>query len=275
MKKLLLIAVLVVFSAMYMNPLSTKAALEDGKYTINYQVNEAGSNSASIANQYFNKPATLIVENGVYKVQLTINHSSWVTSFGAKKLGAKTIATNGDTRTVQFNLNSFYEKDVDMRVDIENETLSYHRDHTADFVFFENSIELVEAAKKPAQNNSSNNGSQSSGNQSSNNSSQTSGQGSNGSSQSSNSQNSGKNNANSGSVNANQNNASQNAENQNKKEDKAEHKDNEATQDENKNEESNAQEENPETADVFPVIYFMLILSAATLLFFNKKYKFI
>lgn len=62
---------LVAFLTIFVTPnLNASAALADGKYTINYQVNKPDSSSASMANDYFLKPATIIVQNGTSVVQM-------------------------------------------------------------------------------------------------------------------------------------------------------------------------------------------------------------
>ncbi|UZN00195.1 NEAT domain-containing protein [Lysinibacillus sp. MHQ-1] len=48
------------------------AQLADGTHSIKYQVNKPESNSASIANDYFVKPAKVTVKNGTAVVQITL-----------------------------------------------------------------------------------------------------------------------------------------------------------------------------------------------------------
>ncbi|RKO61055.1 heme uptake protein IsdC [Caldibacillus debilis] len=62
-------------------PASANDSLADGTYTINYKILKADSDSVSIANDYWEKPAKLIVKNGKYIVQVTLNHSSWIKEF--------------------------------------------------------------------------------------------------------------------------------------------------------------------------------------------------
>src|SRR5690625_1752556 len=59
---------------------SVFAEEEDGLYSIEYEVLKADSDSTSIGNDYFEKPATLIVEGGEKHIQLTVNHSDYVKS---------------------------------------------------------------------------------------------------------------------------------------------------------------------------------------------------
>ncbi|MHA6258529.1 NEAT domain-containing protein [Sporosarcina sp. CAU 1771] len=54
------------------------ANLTDGTYQIDFEVLQPETNSVSIANDYFEKPAILTLDNGEYFVQYTVNHSKWV-----------------------------------------------------------------------------------------------------------------------------------------------------------------------------------------------------
>jgi len=74
--------------------LYASAALADGKYTINYQVNKPNSSSASMANDYFLKPGTIIVKNGTPVIQLKMKNSSWMTKFESSTGGNKVISEN-------------------------------------------------------------------------------------------------------------------------------------------------------------------------------------
>ena len=40
-----------------------------------------------MANDYFEKPAKLIVKNGEMRVQVPMNHSAWITEFKAPRTG--------------------------------------------------------------------------------------------------------------------------------------------------------------------------------------------
>lgn len=116
--------------------LSASAALADGKYTINYQVNKPDSTSASMANDYFVKPGTIIVKNGSAVIQLKVKNSAWITKFESSTGGNKVISENKaeDTRIVQFALPSYSSPTaVAMKVDIDD--LNYHHEYTVDYVW--------------------------------------------------------------------------------------------------------------------------------------------
>lgn len=166
MRKYLIFIFTVILFIGFNFPIDTKAAIADGTYSLQYQVNKPGSNSASMANDYFLKPAKLIVKNGNMVVQLTINKSKWVTQFNPPG-GAKIIATNetADQRTVQFSVSNASLTTIAMKIDIED--IDYHHAYSVDFVF--NTEDLPEAkveepkqqaqqtTQQPAQTNPQNN----------------------------------------------------------------------------------------------------------------------
>ncbi|TRZ35692.1 heme uptake protein IsdC [Niallia circulans] len=81
------------------------ASLADGEYSINYSVLRADSDSASMADGYFKKPAKLIVENGVHKVQVGISTSA-ITEFKVGGANVTEISKSGESSVVQFNVSS-------------------------------------------------------------------------------------------------------------------------------------------------------------------------
>ena len=123
-----------VFMLAFMLPTSSSAVIANGTYSINFQVNKPGSNSASMANDYFLKPAKLIVKNGEMTMQLTIKNSNWVTQFNPPG-GAKVIASNEETnqRTVQFSAANANVITIAMKIDIDD--IDYHHAYSVDFVF--------------------------------------------------------------------------------------------------------------------------------------------
>lgn len=59
-------------------PVSKAAALADGTYSIDIRFFK-DNDSASMANDYWEKPAVLHVKNSEMTMQMKVNHSSWVT----------------------------------------------------------------------------------------------------------------------------------------------------------------------------------------------------
>ena len=146
MRKSFLLIVTFILCLFVVLPMQSKAAVADGTHTLNYQVNKPGSASASMANDYFLKPAKLIVKDGKMTVQLTIKNSSWVTEFNPPG-GAKVISSGNDQRTVQFNVNSLDRITVGMKIDIDD--IDYHHSYSVDFVFSGDSLPQA-VAQQPA-----------------------------------------------------------------------------------------------------------------------------
>ena len=149
LRKYFLTILTMVFMLAFLAPVQSNAAIADGTYSINYQVNKPGSNSASMANDYFSKPAKLIVKNGKMTMQLTIKNSAWVTQFNPPG-GAKVISTNdsADQRVVQFSAANANLITIAMKIDIDD--IDYHHAYSVDFVF--DSSGLPEAkAEEPKQ----------------------------------------------------------------------------------------------------------------------------
>ena len=72
MKKMLMLIMLVSIVVVNLGLTQASAQLADGTHSIKYQVNKPDSNSASIANDYFVKPANVTVKNGTATVQITL-----------------------------------------------------------------------------------------------------------------------------------------------------------------------------------------------------------
>lgn len=149
MKKIVISLCMLV--AIVMAPLVSQAStLEDGKYSLPFQVNKGGSTSASYGNDYFVKPATLVIKNGQMYVQFTVKNSSWITTLNGSEGGNQVISTNvgADTRIVQFNISDPFGKTVaKMKVDIDE--LSYHHEYSVDFVWFGDKATLIESYAAP------------------------------------------------------------------------------------------------------------------------------
>jgi heme-binding NEAT domain protein len=131
-------------------PLVSQAAtLEDGKYSLPFQVNNSGSTSASYGNDYFVKPATLVKKDGQMYVQFTVKNSAWIHTLTGHEGGNKVISKNegADTRVVQLNISDpFGKTGVDMKIDVDE--LNYHHEYTVDFVWFGDKATLIESYAK-------------------------------------------------------------------------------------------------------------------------------
>lgn len=131
---------------------SYAATLADGSYSVDYVIKKPEDESVSMANDYWDKPATVVVSGGAIKVQMTINHSEWVTKFkvlsGSNYVDAKVISTNSEknTRLVEFSLDSL-EKSMLSQIHVTVPEIDYDHDYTIRFVFDTDTLKLI---SKPA-----------------------------------------------------------------------------------------------------------------------------
>ncbi|WP_421617284.1 heme uptake protein IsdC [Brevibacillus sp. TJ4] len=123
-------------------------ALQDGTYTIQYNVLQANNDSVSIANDYWEKPATLLISQGAITVQMKINHSAWVTQFkvprGEEFVDVDVISTDAatDTRVVQFQAADI-SRPLHAKIHVTVPSINYDHDYTIRFSFDTNSITPV------------------------------------------------------------------------------------------------------------------------------------
>ncbi|EJS78178.1 heme uptake protein IsdC [Bacillus cereus] len=116
------------------------AKLADGTYDINYVIQKAENESASMANDYFEKPAKLVVKNGEMRVQVPMNHSAWITEFKAPENGnfvdAKVISKeeSADKRTVEFKVDDL-AKPLGVKIHVVVPSANYDHHYTIRFAF--------------------------------------------------------------------------------------------------------------------------------------------
>ncbi|WP_269431265.1 heme uptake protein IsdC [Paenibacillus algorifonticola] len=151
MSTFLIICFLVLLAA----PAAYAENMADGTYTIDYVIKKAEDGSASMANDYWEKPAKVIVENGKITVQLQINHSAWVTEFkvpgGGGFVNTKVVSSSkaNDTRVVQFSVDDL-SKTMLSKIHVTVPDIDYDHDYTIRFDFDTNSLKLVSKAETPA-----------------------------------------------------------------------------------------------------------------------------
>lgn len=129
---------------------SAQSEIEDGIYDMEYEVLTADADDVSIANDYFDKPATLIVDGNNRWIQFSINHANWVVELKTPQNGdfteVKTLEEDeeADTRIIQFpveedhNLEDPIEVNMHIIVDVLEEDYDHH--YTTFFDFDEESI---------------------------------------------------------------------------------------------------------------------------------------
>lgn len=117
---------------------SAFAEVADGQYNLNFQVLRADSDGVSIGNDYFNKPATLSVENGVKHVQITLNHSDYIKSLSGPN-GAVSIVSENEsakTRVVKFKVTDISKPiQMNMHIAFNLEGMDYDQQHKARIKF--------------------------------------------------------------------------------------------------------------------------------------------
>lgn len=102
---------------------------------MNYTVHQANSDSVSIANDYFEKPATLIVQKGKQYIEFSVKQSEWVqyikVSHGETSIDVKTISEDheNNTRTVAFALDADMNEPIMMQMHILIESMEPKYDH--------------------------------------------------------------------------------------------------------------------------------------------------
>ncbi|MGG0740897.1 heme uptake protein IsdC [Niallia taxi] len=138
-----IVAILAIFTLLSVgvSNKSFAAALTDGEYSINYSVLRADSDSASMADGYFKKPAKLIVENGVHKVQVGISTSA-ITEFKVGGANVTEISKSGESSVVQFNVSSLNSPTAgEIHVIVEDQ--NYDHWYTIRFDFDESSAKAL------------------------------------------------------------------------------------------------------------------------------------
>ncbi|WP_271000588.1 heme uptake protein IsdC [Listeria seeligeri] len=157
MKKLFgLVAFVVLFSFSFLfSGVTAQAALQDGSYSVNYTVLQGDSDSVSMANDYFDKPATVKVEGGKTTVNLHVNHSKWITGLWVEGSAVSVISnsTANDTRQVQFPVSTLSSPvSAKIKVDIDDDGLNYHHEYQIKLRFDEGSAKSLSAAVKSSDN---------------------------------------------------------------------------------------------------------------------------
>lgn len=145
MKKLInlpavIMAFLCLFAFLIMPTGQASATLADGTYNMNYVIQKADNDSVSMANDYFEKPAKLIVKNGKMNVQVQMNHSAWIKEFKAPVNGnyidSKVVSedTAADKRTVEFAVDDL-SKPFPVKIHVVVPDVDYDHHYTIRFAF--------------------------------------------------------------------------------------------------------------------------------------------
>ncbi|MGO4696792.1 heme uptake protein IsdC [Paenibacillus sp. 2TAB26] len=135
-------------------PEAHAAELADGTYSIDYVVKKAEDESVSMANDYWEKPAKLIVTKGALQVQLQINHSSWVTEYKVPSDGGyidtAIVSSNeaDNTRIVKFGIADLTTP-LESKIHVTVEDIDYDHSYTIRLVFDSSSLKQISKAEAP------------------------------------------------------------------------------------------------------------------------------
>jgi heme-binding NEAT domain protein len=103
-------------SFLFISDYRSLAEIDDGTYLLNYEIIHAETESASIANDYFEKPAILFVKDGEKFIRFTVNHSNWIQEIE--------IPMDGDYIDVEVKQEDEAEDMRDVVFKVEQESLS-------------------------------------------------------------------------------------------------------------------------------------------------------
>ncbi|WP_053070265.1 heme uptake protein IsdC [Alkalihalobacillus pseudalcaliphilus] len=144
--KMSFVGLLCLVIAFMVLPLHVGAAIDlvDGEYTISYTVLHSDNDSASIANDYWDKPAKLFVSNGQGTIQMTINKSAWVTEFKVNNQDVKVISQNesADKRTVEFPVTTI-SNPITADIHVVVKDIQYDHGYKVRFSFDQSSLHQV------------------------------------------------------------------------------------------------------------------------------------
>lgn len=146
-KKLFIVVFTLVISLTFSTFAQAKE-MENGDYTIEYEVLKAGESSVSIANDYFKKPAKLIVADGKQYLEITIAKSHWTKKVTIDKAKEQLISEDKeeDLRVVQFPIKDVSTEhpgtvDVYINEEVDGEDFLYDNSYEIQFAFDDATIE--------------------------------------------------------------------------------------------------------------------------------------
>ncbi len=133
---------------------AASTTIEEGTYSIDYVILRAEDDSVSIANDYFEKPANLIVQDGEQYIQFLLNHSQWTKELQAPKGDSFVDVTvveedeEEDTRLVQFKVDRDFSEPIEFKMHVLIETMDPVYDHRYTVRFDFDLDSLAEAEPK-------------------------------------------------------------------------------------------------------------------------------
>lgn len=124
--------------------------ISDGTYTVDYKVLKDATASVSIANDYFQKPAKLIVKDNQKYIQFVVSKSHWTKKLTMEGQNETVVGEKKkkDERTIQFAVKDLAKKQastIDVFIDekVDGEDFLYDNSYQIQFQFDEKTIKKI------------------------------------------------------------------------------------------------------------------------------------
>jgi len=136
-------------------PFAHAAEHSEGTYVVDYEMLQAENDSVSIANDYFEKPATLTIDKDGQYLQLTVNHAKWVkfiksaTGDSFADVDVVNEDLENDKRVIAFKVNEDITEPLHMQMHVVIEEMEPAYDHKYS-VRLNLDVETMELTDTPA-----------------------------------------------------------------------------------------------------------------------------
>ena len=139
--------------AVIQSPEVIAADLSDGTYIVEYEMLQADNDSVSIANDYFEKPATVTIDKDNQYVQFTVSRSEWVKVLkvgnGDSFIDVDVVSEDPDNnqRVIAFKVDGDISEPVlmQMHVVIEDMEPAYDHNYTVRLDFDTETMQVTDA----------------------------------------------------------------------------------------------------------------------------------
>lgn len=113
-----IVSALLIVVGIVLGGYTQSASAADSK-DLDYEILKYNTEDVSIANDYFNKPAKLIDKDGKQHIQITVNHSHWITDMSIEGNQGQIINEDKgkDERTIEFPISKTSGK-VDGKISV-------------------------------------------------------------------------------------------------------------------------------------------------------------
>jgi len=136
-------------------PFAHAAEHSEGTYVVDYEMLQAENDSVSIANDYFEKPATLTIDKDGQYLQFTVNHAKWVkfikSATGDSFADVDVVSEDleNDKRVIAFKVNEDITEPLHMQMHVVIEEMEPAYDHKYS-VRLNLDVETMELTDAPA-----------------------------------------------------------------------------------------------------------------------------